>query len=68
MAQYICQICGYLHDEETGGPFSELPDSWTCPVCGALKDQFEQEESGPPTAESSLPGEPGEPSDSGGPM
>ncbi|HHF09327.1 MAG TPA: rubredoxin, partial [Candidatus Atribacteria bacterium] len=24
-----------------GTPFSELPEDWVCPVCGADKDQFE---------------------------
>ena len=39
--KYICQICGYVYDEETEGvPFGELPDNWTCPMCKALKNMF----------------------------
>jgi len=40
MAKYACAICGYVHDEAKGGAFDSLPDSWTCPVCGAAKSQF----------------------------
>ena len=25
-----------------GTPFGDIPDSWTCPVCGAAKDQFKE--------------------------
>ncbi|MGQ5710278.1 rubredoxin [Desulforudis sp. DRI-14] len=25
-----------------GTPFAELPEDWTCPVCGASKDVFEK--------------------------
>lgn len=48
--KYRCKVCGYIYDPEVGDPdsnikigtpFSELPDDWTCPVCGASKDQFE---------------------------
>lgn len=43
--KYICQVCGYVYDEEAEGvPFSELPDDWTCPMCGAPKNLFEAEE------------------------
>ncbi len=45
MARYVCPICGYVHDEATSGErFDSLSDSWTCPVCGAAKNQFEAEE------------------------
>ena len=40
MAQYTCGVCGYTYDEVAGVLFSELPDSWTCPVCSAGKQQF----------------------------
>lgn len=30
MAKYRCSICGYIYDEEEGGPVSELEQ---CPVC-----------------------------------
>ncbi len=47
--KYHCEICGYIYnpDEgdpdsniEPGTPFSELPDDWVCPICGATKDKF----------------------------
>ena len=50
MDKYKCLICGYIYDPEAGDPdsgidpgtaFSDLPDDWVCPVCGAEKDQFE---------------------------
>ena len=50
-AKYQCTICSYTYDPEkgdpdgdiaTGTPFEDIPDSWTCPVCGASKDQFEK--------------------------
>ena len=40
--QYVCTICGYMYDEDVEKvPFSQLPDDWTCPLCGASKDLFE---------------------------
>ncbi|MEH2339974.1 rubredoxin [Nostoc sp.] len=50
MAKYICTVCGYEYDPEQGDPdsdiapgtaFENIPDDWSCPVCGATKDQFE---------------------------
>ncbi|MCL2015681.1 MAG: rubredoxin [Defluviitaleaceae bacterium] len=41
--KYICDLCGYEYDEETEGvKFEDLPDTWTCPLCGADKTQFSQ--------------------------
>ena len=41
--KYVCRICGYIYDEEKmGKKFSELPDDWECPICGAQKSQFEE--------------------------
>ncbi|MDD1679079.1 MAG: thiamine pyrophosphate-dependent enzyme [Methanomicrobiales archaeon] len=49
MARWMCTVCGYIYDEEKGEPstgtpsntpFSDLPDKWTCPVCGAEKSAF----------------------------
>ena len=38
--KYVCKICKY---EYSGGvPFEELPEDWTCPICGAPKSQFEK--------------------------
>jgi len=52
MDRYVCAVCGYVYDPSEGDPdngvspgtkFEHLPDDWTCPVCGAEKDQFEKE-------------------------
>ncbi len=51
MDKYICNICGYIYDPETGDPdfgidagtsFDALPDEWVCPDCGAFKGDFEK--------------------------
>ncbi|MBC8529253.1 rubredoxin [Christensenellaceae bacterium NSJ-44] len=45
MAKYVCSICGYVYDEEVEGtPFDQLPEDYECPLCGAGKDAFEQED------------------------
>ena len=43
MKKYVCKICGYVYDpaENNDVPFEELPEDWTCPICGVGKDQFE---------------------------
>lgn len=52
MKKYVCKLCGYVydpsigdpeHDIKPGTPFEEVPDTWTCPVCGAGKEEFETE-------------------------
>ncbi len=52
MDTYVCGICDYVYDPAEGDPdngispgtaFDDLPDDWTCPVCGASKDEFEKE-------------------------
>ncbi len=49
MEKYKCIVCGYLYDPEEGDPvngidpgtpFTDLPPDYTCPVCGAGKDEF----------------------------
>ena len=49
--KYKCTLCGYIYDPKIGDPdsgiapntpFEELPDSWTCPQCGASKSDFEE--------------------------
>lgn len=43
--KYVCQVCGYVYDEEVEGvSFAELGDDYACPLCGVDKDQFEVEE------------------------
>jgi rubredoxin len=48
--KFECQPCGYIYDPaigdpdsgiKPGTPFSELPDDWVCPLCGAYKEDFE---------------------------
>ncbi len=41
-ANYVCSVCGYEYDpkEHDNVAFEDLPDDWTCPVCGVGKDQF----------------------------
>ncbi|MBR2670762.1 MAG: rubredoxin [Oscillospiraceae bacterium] len=50
--KYVCQICGYVYDEEEGAPeagieagtkFEDLPDDFVCPVCGVGKENFSAE-------------------------
>ncbi len=47
--EHKCLACGYIYDPTEGDPdggiapgtpFEEIPDDWTCPVCGATKDMF----------------------------
>ena len=49
--KYACP-CGYVYDEELGDldsgiepgtKFSDIPDDWTCPICGLGKDAFSAE-------------------------
>ena len=51
LPSYQCTICGYTYEAEKGDPdngiapgtpFGDIPESWTCPVCGAAKDQFKE--------------------------
>lgn len=50
MKKYMCLICGWIYDEETGAPeegipagtlWENVPPNWTCPECGARKEDFE---------------------------
>jgi len=50
MEKYVCDVCDYVYDPEVGDPdgriapgtsFEDLPDDWTCPVCGVTKDDFQ---------------------------
>ncbi len=49
MKKYVCDVCGYVYDPAVGDPdsgiapgtpFEEIPDSWSCPLCGIGKDSF----------------------------
>lgn len=37
---YVCSVCHYVYDGDI--PFNELPDDYTCPVCGKTKSAFEE--------------------------
>ena len=48
--KFMCVVCGYIYDEAQGIPeegipagmrFEDIPDTWTCPDCGATKADFE---------------------------
>ncbi len=50
MRKWRCMVCGYEYDPAVGDPlgnippgtaFELLPDDWVCPMCGALKSEFE---------------------------
>ena len=47
--KYICNICGWIYDEELGDPdkgipagtkFEDLPDDFECPLCFVGKEDF----------------------------
>ena len=47
---WMCLICGWMYDEEAGAPddgiapgtkWADVPMNWTCPECGARKEDFE---------------------------
>ena len=51
---FECTTCGYQYDESIGDPdgdidagteFEDLPRKWVCPICSALKSDFELVES-----------------------
>ncbi|MGQ1785417.1 MULTISPECIES: glutamate synthase-related protein [unclassified Saccharicrinis] len=45
MAIYKCLACGHIYDEEKEGVlWDDLPDDWSCPVCGATKDIFDKQD------------------------
>ena len=50
--KYVCEVCGYVYDEEPGDPdngiapgtpWENVPEDFTCPLCGVGKDQFAAE-------------------------
>lgn len=46
MQKYECLVCMYVYDpaENNNVAFEDLPEDWTCPLCGASKDQFTETE------------------------
>ena len=44
MKKYVCVLCGYVHDEEVENiSFEALDEDWVCPLCGASKEEFEEQ-------------------------
>ncbi len=50
---WMCIICGWIYEEANGSPedglppgtrWSDVPEDWVCPDCGASKDDFEMTE------------------------
>ena len=48
--KYVCQLCGYEYSARKGDidngvapgtEFEDIPEDWTCPLCGASKEDFE---------------------------
>lgn len=53
MKKWRCVVCDYIYDEALGAPddgippgtaWKDVPSSWSCPECGASKDDFVMEE------------------------
>ena len=53
MQKFVCEPCGYLYDPANGDPaggvkpgtpFADLPSNWVCPICGAIKAKFSEED------------------------
>jgi len=53
MKTWMCLICGWIYDEAAGVPeqgvaagtrWEDIPPNWTCPECGARKEDFEMVE------------------------
>ena len=52
MLIHVCELCGYEYVPANGyidsgieenTDFEDLPDSWVCPLCGASKEDFTEE-------------------------
>ncbi len=52
MDKYVCDLCGYVYDPaegdadngiDPGVSFDDIPEDWTCPICGAGKEDFSKE-------------------------
>ena len=50
---FVCVQCGFEYDEAKGWPedgiapgtrWTDIPDDWSCPDCGAAKSDFEMVE------------------------
>ena len=44
MAKFVCNVCGYVYDEDVEGvKFEDLPEDYVCPICAVGKDEFTEE-------------------------
>ena len=50
MKKYICDVCGWVYDEELGDDdlgiepgtkFEDIPDDFECPICKHGREVFE---------------------------
>lgn len=50
--KYICNVCGYVYDEDLGDKnkgipagtkFEDLPEDYRCPICRVGKNSFRPE-------------------------
>ncbi|MGL5434716.1 MAG: rubredoxin [Lachnospiraceae bacterium] len=53
MKKYVCDVCGYIYDEEAGDPdngiapgtkWEDVPEDYACPLCSVGKDEFSETE------------------------
>ena len=51
--KYVCNVCGYVYDEEAGEvdaniaagtKWEDVPADFACPLCGVGKDDFSKVE------------------------
>ena len=51
MKKYECTVCHWVYDPQVGDPdngvepgtsFEQIPDDWSCPLCGVSKEEFEK--------------------------
>ena len=51
--KYMCSVCGLVYNEADGWPddgiapgtlWDDVPLNWSCPDCGAVKDDFDMVE------------------------
>jgi len=49
LKKFQCLVCGYIYNPAEGDPtkgippgtaFEDLPDDWSCPICGVGKEEF----------------------------
>ena len=41
MEKYVCDVCGWVYDEEEAGvKWEDLPEDFFCPLCDVGADQF----------------------------